>query len=697
VGFIFHPLDSGAVGLRKYAQRLASKLPGQRGTAHSTQDGYILRAVGDGVTVVVTAIPVAVTLAGAYMGMENTGNYLPGSAVLEQLGVGFVSISGPKLRAAVLSGVATDGTFGVYEDFMRYCASGRVQVGSVTQQWPLVDFTTDPDDGWIRSLPAYLIEGQSRLISSGAVDGDPWTTAPLVHETALLTLLTPLYRDEYFTPTSSIAAAVEAAVTLLRCNASTRLIKTSDIAPDYPPAIKNDLQADPRPRLAGLAGVGVVEFGWDALGAEVAPLIDDLDPSPSAGNISLNEGFIEPLGATEWGAANGVIAVRVVNRNWDQRLVFLRYQLTQADSDISGAVVWRSTVAGHLRWGTTAGLAQQNTGGMWATRSGRGVGDGTPEQPDSLIALSVDMDNIDTNIAATAGVWTTRLYTVDVTTGGVSTNTLSVFDCNSADQGGSLLRSDYFFAKGVTLGVGAEARPALVCVRRNVPYHLPSTVRLPVAFDRSHADDISVVVIKHDGTIVVVDVGTNFIATYNPSNDYDNLSDYDRVVVDGRYRLLGFQYLRGGQITAGAAQYGHPICEFAAGYLAILVTYREEFTAEGWPTRVVVCNAVTGALVFEGADIALPAIKAGAFRGLSCVQQGRVALVDDVEAVVDPGVLLISMAYPTSSGNQSSSGCYSTTDLGVTLVLAVGSGLPVGAAMHYLGNPLKPAKIGVAP
>lgn len=697
MAFIFRPLDAEAIALRKFAQRLADKLPGRRGTIHTIQDGYILRAVGDGKTVVVTAIPPTIFLGGAYMGWEKTGNYYPNSSTHEQLSIGFMTITHGKLKGAALSGAATDGGVGKAPDFRRYSASGRVTVGNVTQQWPLVDYSANVSDGWIRSLPDYLIEGQSRYGPRGAIGDPAWATAPLVQETALLTLLTPTYRGEHYTATSNIATAAEAAITLLRCCAQTKHIKLTEVLPDYPAAIKTDLQADPTERQAGLGGVGLIEFGCDALGIEVAPLINDLDPSAYAGNLSLNEGFVEPLGAVEWNAANGIIAVRALSRGWDQRLIFLRYQLTQTDGGIVGAALWRREIAGRLRNQPDTGMAQQNTGGMWSTRSGRGMSDGSPEQPDVLIALSVDFGSSD------GGLWITRLYTLDVVTGAVSTNELDSFDCEQSNSAGPLLRSDYFFAKGITLGTGEDARPALVCVKRTVPYHLAtamdsSTVRVPVGQNRSHADDVSVVTIKHTGAIVTMDIGPNFIATYKPGSDYRNTAYYDGAVVDGKYRLLGFQYLRGGSVTSGAAQYGHPICEFAPGYIAMLVTPSAAFTAAGWPSRIVICNASTGFKVYESADIPLPAMIDGTYRGISCAQQGTVSIIDGVETIASKGALLLSFTFSLVNGVRNpGTGCYSTLDLGVTLARVLGNELPAGVGMHYLGSPLKPARIGVSP
>ena len=57
--FIFRPLDAEGAKLRKQAQRLASTLPSAKGVANRLERGYILRAVGDGKTVIVTAIPPA--------------------------------------------------------------------------------------------------------------------------------------------------------------------------------------------------------------------------------------------------------------------------------------------------------------------------------------------------------------------------------------------------------------------------------------------------------------------------------------------------------------------------------------------------------------------------------------------------------------------------------------------------------------
>lgn len=673
MAFIFRPLDAEAIALRKFAQRLADTLPGRRGTIHTIQDGYILRAVGDGKTVVVTAIPPTIFLGGAYMGWEMTGDYYPNSSTHEQLCIGFMTIAHGKLKGAALSGAATDGGVGKAPDFRRYSASGRVTVGNVTQQWPLVDFSTNQNDGWIRSLPDYLIEGQSRYGPRGAVGDPAWATAPLVQETALLTLLTPLHRESYSTPTSTIVTAVESTVTLLRCCAQTKHIKLTEVSPDYPAAIKTDLQADPAERQAGLAGVGLIEFGYDALGIEAAPLIDDLDPSAFAGNLSLNEGFIEPLGAVEWDAANGIIAIRALSRGWDQRLIFLRYQLTQTDGGIVGVSLWRSNIAGRLRHPPFEGMAQQNTGGMWSTRSGRGMSDGSPEQPDVLIALSVDFDDAD------SGLWITRLYTLDVVTGAASTNVLE-----SYDHAAMATRNDYFFAKGITLGAGVDARPALVCVKREVVFNANTDTR------RSHASDITVVTIKHTGAIVTMDIGPNFIATYKPGSDYDNAS--------GLYRLLGFQCLRGFSATTGVAQYGHPVCEFAPGYVAMLVTPSAAFTAAGWPSRIVICNASTGFKVYESADIPLPAMIDGTYRGISCAQQGTVSIIDGVETIAAKGALLLSFTFSLVNGVRNpGTGCYSTLDLGVTLARVLGNELPAGVGMHYLGSPLKPARIGVSP
>lgn len=679
--FIFRPLDAEGAKLRKQAQRLASTLPNAKGVANRIERGYILRAVGDGKTVVVTVIPPNGYLGAAPMAWLPTGAVYPGTTTREMFANTMVTLTHPSVKSAVFGGVASGNPPGYYADWRRYYSGGRALVGNVTQQWPLVDYTTDPNDGWVRSPPTYTdVEGQCRFLAEGLVNSSPVTTQALVHRTGVLSLTCPLYRNEHYEGMSELGTSRENAVTLVRMSARTPYIRVEDAPPDHPAAIKTDIQADPAVREGGVKGCGLIEFGYDVLGVELAPLVDDPDSV-----FNMNEGWIEPLGAIEWDAANGVICVRAVSRTLAHRLIFLRYQLNLVDGQIVGAMVWRSTFNGPSEAVEYAGLLQQNTGGMWATRAGRGPSDGTPEQPDKLIALSVYQHDNALRFIRTV------LHTVDISTGAISTNVLDEFDTSTSNLSGPMLRKDYFFAHGATVGVGSTARPVLVCVRREVPYDIfPGVLegeyyRAPIASGYSAGDEIGVSVINDDGSIIDVDLGANFPACYKPSEDTDPGSPGD-----GKFRLLGLQVLRYLPDTTGVAAYGQPIAEFAPGYIVALVTpIADVFTV--WRSKLVVCNIVTGELVYESGFLAIPTATLMDFRGVSVARHGVVTVVDGVETVTDMGVLLVSL-YKNPVIGAPAGGCFSTRDLGATLTL-VTVDVPI-STVYYIGDPLADYAIG---
>lgn len=685
--FIFRPLDAEGAKLRKQAQRLASTLPNAKGVANRIERGYILRAVGDGKTVVVTAIPPNGYLGAAPMAWLPTDAVYPGTTTREMFANTMVTLTHPSVKSAVFGGVASGNPPGYYADWRRYYSGGRALVGNVTQQWPLINYTPNRNDGWVRSPPEYDVpEGQCRFLAEGLVNSAPVTTQALVHRTGVLSLTCPLYRNEHYEGMSELATSRENAVTLVRMSARTPYIRVEDAPPDHPAAIKTDIQADPAVREGGVKGCGLIEFGYDVLGIELAPLVDDPDTV-----IYMNEGWAEPLGAVEWGPDEGVVCVRVIARDTANRLVFLRYKLNVSAGQVVGSVVWRSVFAGTSSRGPfgeflAQGIHQQNTCGMWATRAGHGLSNGTPDQPDKLIVLSVyNASEIG------AAMLRTVLHTVDISTGVISTNVLDEFDDDANNLSGPMLRKDYFFAHGATVGVGSTARPVLVCVRREVPYDIfPGVLegeyyRAPIASGYSAGDEIGVSVINDDGSIIDVDLGANFPACYKPSEETDPGSPGD-----GKFRLLGLQVLRYLDETTGVAAYGQPIAEFAPGYIVALVTpIADVFTV--WRSKLVVCNIVTGELVYESGFLAIPTATLMDFRGVSVARHGVVTVVDGVETVTDMGVLLVSL-YKNPVIGAPAGGCFSTRDLGATLTL-VTVDVPI-STVYYIGDPLADYAIG---
>lgn len=691
MGFIFRPLDQGAVRLRGYAQRQAAKLPGARGTSHSIQDGYILRAIGDGNVVVVTAIPMPGVICGAYNGLESGHGVYPGTDQAIAKSVVFVAFKDQKIFNSVFGGTAE--SLGSFDTFSRYCSSGRILVGDVTQEWPLVNFTTDPNDGWLQSPPDFVIEGQCRLTTSGTINAAPWATRTTVCRSALLTLHAPLYRESHYTPTSSIPTADEHALTLYRMTSMIGHIALADVSPDHPEAIKTDLQADPALRTGGIRSAGIIEFGYDALGISLA----EIDGTP---RLSLTEGFLEPLGAIEWSATDGVVVARYLTREWLHKLVILRYHISvdaESGAPIS-SVVWRSTIdSTQDRIFILGGYRQLTSCGVWATRAGRRLSDGTPEQPDKLIMLTDELtfqdygtDDFGNPLNGTTA--TQRLVTIDPVSGLTSSINLFVFDRYKFHTGEPLEELAYYHIMGVTLGSGETEVPALVCLRRAIYYWVETVEgvasRIPEAFNRTAFDEIAPVVISHSGAITVIETGSNFLACYKPSVDYANS------VHDGKLRLLGFACCRDVAESTGLAGYDFPVCEFAPGYIAMLVVPNSAFTGS-WPARIVISNLATGAKIYESANLPFGATMAmGGYYGISCSQHGSVIEVEGVGEVASGGVLMLTAKFPDSAA--ASSGCFVTLDLGVTLSRVLSSAV-LGATMHYVGTALQPAAIGVSP
>lgn len=684
MSFIFRPLDDGAVGLRKYAQRLAATLPTRKGTAHRIQDGYILRAVGDGQTVVVTAIPTPTVLGGAFNGFEAFGVY-PGTSTPLYKHAVFHSYASLASHPAVFAGVESN--LATRDDYRRYVAGGRLTVGAVTQAWPLTGNSTDPDDGWLLSPPEFTVQGQCRLNDTGAINATPLHTHATTCRTALLTLHTPLYRNDYFPGLSTEYYAQENAVSLFRLNASVAMRRYADVEPDYPPAIKNDVQANPGVRVSGVGGNGLIEFGYDALGISLAPI---------SGGPMLSEGYVRPLGCVEWSANAGVIAVTYMTRAVKTRMAVLRYNITDATAETPeqvGASVWRVTLDAVPDPTTDDGISQSAADGVWTTRAGRGLSDGTPEQPDLILLLTTENHGtMYSSVPYRYGTAvTTRLWRINPVDGSRTSVELGRFDRYEENLAGGLTEYSYAHMLGITVGTGATELPRFICHRRTIPYWLqtvelggePVTTRIPRAFNRTALAESAVVSISDAGAVTVLDCGANFFMSYKPSNDYE------ATISDGVFRLLGWSCFRDVPDTIGLAGYDQPVCEYAPGYVVLAVSPNGSWGTD-WPVRLVVCDAVTGAKVHESANVPGLVAKAGTFVGLTCARHGAVTTTEGVTTAAG-GVLLITIKH--ADPLDASSGCYATRDLGVTKNKVLSADVQ-GVAIHHLGTVLKPAAIG---
>lgn len=672
--FIFRPLSAGAVSLRKQAQRLALTLQGAKGVANRIDGEYLLRAVGDGKTVVVTALPLPQVIGGVYNAFEADGLY-PATAVIRYKQVTFATFVGAGIESAVNG---ADSNLAGTADYRRYVASGRVQIGTVSQLWPL-GFIGDVDDGWLRSPPEFTVQGQCRLSHEGAVDSDPRACHEVPTRSAILTLHTPVYREAYFIGLD--VSAIEHAVTLFRLNGGTRMVKWADISPDYPEAIKTDVQADYNPRVGSGRGRSLIEISTADFG---------VDLTFTGGTPFATEGALMPLGCFEWSFSDGCVAITVNDRNGVPRISMLRYTIT---SDAAGTAVWQKTLTAVPIPLIADQVVQSVADGMWATRAGRGLSDGTPEQPDAIVLLTTEVAFTDADPGAGTDfepTVSTRLWRVDPVTTAATSVLLERFDRSYANTAGGLTEYAYAHALGVTVGTGAAELPVLVCCRRTIPYWLQTvesvTTRIPQAFDRTGADETHLVAIAYSGAITLLDTGTNFPAYYYSS------SDVAPSLGDGVNRRLGFACLRDVPATRSMAVYAAPVCEYALGYIAALVVPRAQFTATDWPVRLVICNVSTGALVYESAALPLAPMQVSSFVGISCSTHGVVTVdPDTLEEVATGGTLLITLRRASLFDTES--GCFATRDLGVTLNRVLSPDVP-GATMHYLGSQVSPRVIG---
>lgn len=678
MSFIFRPLDDGAVGLRKYAQRLAATLPTKKGTAHRVQDGYILRAVGDGQTVVVTAIPTPTVLGGAFNGFEAFGVY-PGTSTPLYKHAVFHSFSSLESRPAVFAGMDTN--LATRDDYRRYVSGGRLTVGSVTQAWPL-GFIGSSDDGWLQSPPEFTVQGQCRLSDTGAINATPLHTRTTPCRTALLTLHTPVYRNEYFAGGSVIPTAQERAVALFRLNAGVAARTYADVAPDYPPAIKTDVQADPAARVSGTRGNGLIEFGYNTLGISL---------TPAGGGLTTTEGAAAPLGCVEWSAGAGVVAVTYLDRGMQGHISVLRYAVTPATPSTPqlGSAVWQVTIDAVPDPTDDDYVAQSSADGVWTTRAGRGVSNGTPDQPDLMLLLTTEIHGTVYNPDPYkyGEAITTRLWRIAPADGSRTSVEIGRFNRYKENLAGGLTEYSYAHLLGITVGAGATELPRFICHRRTTPYWLQTvgdvTERVPRAFNRTALAESAVVSISHTGAVTVLDCGANFFMSYKPSNAYE------ATISDGVFRLLGWSCFRDVPDTIGLAGYDQPVCEYASGYVVLAVSPNGSWGTD-WPVRLVVCDAVTGAKVHESVNVPGLAAKAGTFVGLTCARHGTVTTTEGVTTAAG-GVLLITIKH--ADPLDASSGCYATRDLGVTKNKVLSADVQ-GVAIHHLGTVLKPAAIG---
>lgn len=138
-----------------------------------------------------------------------------------------------------------------------------------------------------------------------------------------------------------------------------------------------------------------------------------------------------------------------------------------------------------------------------------------------------------------------------------------------------------------------------------------------------------------------------------------------------------------------ASEVSQPCCNYAPGVMAAIVSPTSQMLDISKDLYIALIDIQTGAMLDIG-----PVLNVGRNRmsggWLSCVEQGS---VDDDGAIKSHAVLLFTVAhYSATPGDVD--GVYVTSDLGVTLGRVTNT--YVHAGMHYVGSALAPARIGVS-
>ena len=123
MAFLFKPTTLAAVSMRPHAIRLANSLPDKEGMKHQILDGFILRAIGNGDTVIVTVIELGGLIGGAFGNLERRS-----SAFYPQLGklVAMYSRVCPPISTTIGTNGVSSATAKPYRS---YAVSGGVSMG----------------------------------------------------------------------------------------------------------------------------------------------------------------------------------------------------------------------------------------------------------------------------------------------------------------------------------------------------------------------------------------------------------------------------------------------------------------------------------------------------------------------------------------------------------------------------------------
>jgi hypothetical protein len=301
--------------------------------------------------------------------------------------------------------------------------------------------------------------------------------------------------------------------------------------------------------------------------------------------------------------------------------------------------------------------------------------------------------------AAQALKFSTYAVAIDAT-GGLTYTPLHQFTHSIYDPTwfGELERVNYRPYLGLNTFAGA---PRLVCTKRTHNYEVlpaepdtpetPTTPRVQGELERkvlaefdayTRLADLDYVVVSSTGAEVPLAVGDYYPVLFSLTTGAVGGSP---APTDGR---MGYAT---DTLQAAEPRYAidlpAPFCQYAPGVLAVLLSPKSDYTSAVHELRVGLFNVATGALV-QLSSALLGYITATRFT-LSCFEQGT---VDEFGVLTSHGRLLVT-ASTTSAAADRGDGIFAINELSnVTWVSREPSNTPV----HYIGNPLAPATIGVS-
>lgn len=685
---VFKPLSVAALYLRKRAMDIGRRVV-RGGVVNDIQELFLLRAVGTGQLAIVTALEIPPKFGGGFGG-PNSGIDFFTTTVSAEYGQTFNALFKPafKFEEAVPVPTLTD------DPKTEVPFGGRVEVGT-PPAW------TDPRDAFNATVGQFY-----------------------VYPSAIIQAVCPTY---------DTGADPDARTLLLaRINGYMPFVtfEPGMVGADRP-AVNGDPHAE-RPE-----SIGVIEFSRAALGGTV------------------NDLLFEASACLEWGSLNGIVSAElrefVASAQVSTRFAMAGYAITDNGEEevprYTSEVTWQSDIAASTLpildqpeavpatgavapgynfpvWASTHGFPDGKPAAdgqfsfpdaancrMWAPNAGYVV---PPESAMMILQVISGINAADFNVEAWTGDPGTPTYAffdvpaeqaqryityvINVSTVGVLSYVkldefvYSRYDPAYFDQ---LERVDY----RPYLGMNAfDGTPRLICSKLTNHYEIlpadpdiPGPPRIQGELERKvlsqynsfrRLDDLEFVVVSSAGVETVLDMDVYYPVLYTLDTDNPGVSPQP---TDGRTDFADTE------LASSEPRFGQaipaPFCQYAPGVVACLLSPKVDYTLGVHTLRVGIFDIATGNMLAIS-----PALFGYGSRNrfnLSCYEQGTV----DEEGGLASHARLLLMVSSANNTPERGDGIFAINELStVTWISRELSNTP----LHYIGNKLVPATIGVS-